>query len=354
MRFTCLYLLLILTSPGAATAAIKKPLKFIDFPHTSPKGEVLIYYANETAPDALEYKNYQTIISWLNTSHDKEAEKVASQLKSDSTEFQSSVDEEVEEIKRAFQLKNISTGQVAGAVIFTNRLSREGHFLILTPGMNGLSTGDLLRPRSDNIIEDSNPLATAAGLKMALSRAAATFDPHKYWFILVTKSHGAKELALTPRLSVIANGTNQKELIEILNNEDTITHPLPNWIKHRLGTSKERYFELLEEAYSEYGMQFPIVFMESCESSIEKLDNEKRLSLNSVGLLFSTEGSTPYRLLNYSILLNHFDENESLHEKFKNYLSHNQSKRTSAQKALYFSPLLCVFILFLIYRKREI
>jgi hypothetical protein len=86
---------------------------------------VLVYYANETAPDETESHNYETFIRWLETSHVEKARNTAESLRRDMRLFRAAVDLETYTLRHMLP----GSGSRAGAVLFTNRLVRSGKFL---------------------------------------------------------------------------------------------------------------------------------------------------------------------------------------------------------------------------------
>ena len=109
----------------AARAAADQP--------TSPP-EVLIYYANETSPDAVELRSWETILDWLRRSERPEAAKIVGQLECDAKEFPAAVDRELAAFRE--RLPGFRTG--TSAVVFTNRLVRDGKYLPAPSGRDGV------------------------------------------------------------------------------------------------------------------------------------------------------------------------------------------------------------------------
>ncbi len=63
--------------------------------------EVLIIYANETAPNAAETENLDTVIAWLQSSDNAKAREIAGQLLRDRAVFPVEVDDEIAAIRAA-------------------------------------------------------------------------------------------------------------------------------------------------------------------------------------------------------------------------------------------------------------
>ncbi len=83
-----------------------------------PASEVLVHYANETAPDEHEAESWDTILAWLNSSEHAKTDEIAEQLRRDCTDFHGAVDRQIEDLHSI--LTRPSTAPTA--VVFTNRL----------------------------------------------------------------------------------------------------------------------------------------------------------------------------------------------------------------------------------------
>jgi len=259
-------------------------------------GDVFIYYSNETAPDESEQENYKTIIGWLRTSADPKVLRIAGQLESDLRDFRSAVDFETASLKQTFRMA--PSDDTSAALIFTNRLSRDGNFEVLLPGISEARVGRFPILKNPDLILRSNPLGTLDGLKAALKIAAIEFDPRLHNFVLVTKSHGKRDLAFTPRLAVLASETSPGEILSVARADGETSENAPRWVINRRGLAKASYFQSISEAGAQTGLFFSAIFMESCAS--EDLDGgDSGPSAKNIGLLFTTQGSTPYRTLDY-------------------------------------------------------
>ncbi|MFO7903039.1 MAG: hypothetical protein ACQESR_27055 [Planctomycetota bacterium] len=83
----------------------------------------------------------------------------------------------------------------------------------------------------------SNPLARPEMFERALRQACRWFDPATHDFVLVTKSHGNAEMALTPRLVVRASETTKEELLAVATGA-LPEGQSPSWAT-RLGITRE-------------------------------------------------------------------------------------------------------------------
>jgi hypothetical protein len=78
-------------------------------------------------------------------------------------------------------------GSHTAAVVFTNRLARQGFCLMLRPGQKTFSKEPFATVASDNYILTSNPLAQRESLALALQKAASLFPPSGASYTLIVK-----------------------------------------------------------------------------------------------------------------------------------------------------------------------
>jgi hypothetical protein len=260
------------------------------------KPEVLIYYANETAPDQAEGRNYETMIAWLVSSTCEKPQKCAESLRRDVRLFPAAVDLETYTIRHMLP----ASSSAAGAVLFTNRLVRSGKFLLFRPGWEEFQEAAFAPPQFDNYILTSNPLCVEEVFAAVLGEVAKRFDPGRHDFVLITKSHGSKTMSLVPRLAVRHEETSREEVLDVV--EGTLPESQrPSWVG-RLGVTKERYLTVLEAAGTNQGMVFPLVVMESCDGAIdERL--QARLPANVRALCVIDRYSATYINLLYGDIL---------------------------------------------------
>ena len=272
--------------------------------------EVLIYYSNETAPTPEEGENYRQMIAWLNSGN-IEHQKAAATLNRDLDVFHQEVDAELTAIG-----KHLSTSrQGPNVVIFTNRLARSGSMLVSRVGESKFHSQSFTVDESDNYISQSNPLASPATFKQALQSVMEHFDPHKYRYVLITKSHGNQELAMTPRLVVRHEETDREEILGLFKG-DLDEDELPEWTKVTLGTTKEDYFAVLSELGKSHGMQFSLVVMESCKSSPSETGGDYQLPSNVDHLLATLGLNCEYYSFDYGEVLTAAARGQGLQQAF--------------------------------------
>lgn len=257
------------------------------------KTEVLIYYANETAPDEAEARNYDTIINWLETSDLELARSLAHGLKQDRELFPAAVDDEIAAIQAAAAQSN----DPVPAILFTNRLVRSGRCLVFHPeSSNRFEVVEVPRLTHANEIINSNPLSQPEALSRMLAVAARQFDPAKHEFVLITKSHGGPKHALTLKLGRRASELSREELLQHL---AAGTSDAPAAV---IGTTRHEYVEVLKRTGLEQGMTFRLVCAEACQGTIDQ-PLAKQLPANVMTLVLSGSRYLSYRTLDYGNLL---------------------------------------------------
>lgn len=267
-----------------------------------PSREVLVYYANETAPDAAESANYATFIKWLQSSDHPKAQAAAKALEDDTRLFPQAVDDEIS----GFRSRAVNGTLSMPVMIFTNRLARAGQCLVYDPQIgSGFRTEAFPVTADSNFIVASNPLSQGQMLSEAMKTTARLFDPQRHEFVLITKSHGGPDLALTLKLARRANGVTREQVLKHL---AAGTSDLP---VAKIGTTKDDYLAILRRAGDELGMKFPLVFLESCLGSFSPA--QMRAVPPNVGTLYSSgQRFLEFRTLNYFELFEHMGKSRTL------------------------------------------
>lgn len=271
--------------------------------------EVLIYYANETAPNENEQKNYETIINWLRETGEDEFIELSRQYERDMHLFPAVVDLEVDIIQHRLPRRD---GRLNG-VIITNRMAREGRFLIYRAGYTQFRNMCLAIPCFDNYIHASNPLCQSAILRRVLEKVATIFSADDHEFIFVVKSHGSKERFLTPLISVRHQNTNRDEVLALASHQVDEAN-LPDWV-HRSGITKSEFFSIVSNVGDKYDMTFSSIVIEACQGGISP-SLEKSIPMNIQQLSF-IDGNANHLNLIWDNLLHA----QSKHERFADTLT---------------------------------
>jgi len=315
----------------------------------SDRQEVLIYYANETAPDEAEAKNHATFVSWLQSSDLTKAHAVADGLIQDAELFPQAVDTEI----AAIRSQVVRSDSSMPVMIFTNRLARAGQCLVFDPRRDSdFRAVSITRSDSDNLIVASNPLSQCTMLWQAFVTASSKFDPQLYFFVLVTKSHGGPNLSLTVKLARRAQDVSREQVLQHL---QAGTSDVPPAI---IGTSKDEYLAVLKRAGKELGIRFPVVFVESCLGTFSETQ-ARRLPKNVDMLFASGQRFLEYRTLDYEALLQAAGGSKSFSNSVREFLeprylsiSHGDRNSTEILHWLWFAPLICWIVWLGIGRKK--
>jgi hypothetical protein len=328
------------------------------------KKTVFVYYANETAPNAAEARNYETLIDWLGTSDNPKLQKIGQSIQGDLNKFSVIVDQELSTIKKRVAASKVGNG--IPVVIFTNRLAREGWFQVAATGEASANDVPFTVPRLRGMVYSSNPLSHPVVFKMALAALSRHFDPETHQFILVTKSHGDGTHVLTPRVALDISSIGREPLLARLEkdvadmpdisrggtldmwktgtlldtwkgetvldkemglgNEDLLvndtqaktdnqpadkelTGPPP-----KAGVTKASYVESILDISEATGMRFPLLFVEACRSQFDS-DVLRRIGADGadIGLIYTSDlKGLQYTTLDYEKVFDRVDSGASL------------------------------------------
>jgi hypothetical protein len=257
--------------------------------------EVLIYYANETAPQGREAANYEQIIAWLRSCGGAKHARVAESLARDRQIGSAAVDVEIDILLNG--IPRLSDGPQA--IVFTNRLVRGGKCLEWRHGWDRFREVKFPAPQDENYILADNPLSRCETMRDVLALAAQEFDPARHDYVLISKSHGSLRKAVTPRLAVRAEETSREEICRVAA-PDSSAEELPDWAG-KLGISKEEYFSILADAGRRADMRFALVYWEACNASTGGIGTD-HLPDNVDRLLLIQHGANYNNLLYGDIL----------------------------------------------------
>ncbi|QDU94508.1 hypothetical protein [Lignipirellula cremea] len=272
----------------------------------------MLQAANQTDAD-----HYEQIIGWLNAENDEDLKEIAENLEKDIRTFPAVVDQEIEAIKKGADSVDVDV------VAFTNRLARDGKYHVLPASATEFEESSFENPDFKLPIYHANPLSHRDVFYAALVAVGRRFDPSDHDFLLVTKSHGGDQLAMTPRIVVDASKSSREKYLALVRAKtgkatEGATTPLPKvHVKvglradyqgelgvggGRLGVTKAQYIETLRKVGDEMGMQFPLFFIESCKSQLDGvlLDRLRTPEANIGRLYTSDRQGLEYKTLDYA------------------------------------------------------
>jgi hypothetical protein len=345
---------------------------------------VVIYYANDTFGPKRGDPQYETLddlVNLLETEAAKEEDKatkellqrVQRRLVKDWDEFRTSVSNNVDVLKeRLCSSETKYSDSVAGLAVFRNADSQADRYAVNTSGTSkymwdarwfSCRRGDremrsesLRLPHFGEFPYDSQPFSNLASFELAFDAVKRVFNPQDHRYILITKSHGSRENALVPHLSVDLRSmikSNPQKVVDAIKRGASPSTGLDTWKTDGMlsgvdlilkgsvaatdsatttkmpekGISKIDYLRILnklgqvaksDEMSSNTGivkdgpMLFPIVLMESCKSDLAySTDDEikmilefssgyKGFNMYNVGKLYTSDDKgLEYDYINY-------------------------------------------------------
>ena len=220
--------------------------------------EVVIYYANETTPQAAHSANTTGLLAILERSANPAARGMVQPLLDDEAKFGAAVTADESALIFAARQRGFDL------ILFTNALALDHKFLVLRHGgdFESLPLPDQIPAPSPALA--TSPLARPEYLAAALNEVAALYPRHPVDVILITNSHGAGDLALTPRIFADLAVANASELEHELETPPESGKPSPLWAAYP-GTTKAEYWRILANAQ---GLRFTLVVRDFCESGL--------------------------------------------------------------------------------------
>ncbi len=244
--------------------------------------QVLVYYADETAAQASQSKNYATVLAILRGSSKPLAATLAEGIVTDGKKFPLLVQRDSDALE--IQARRLGFD----LAIFTNALAFEGHYLLLRAGSDQAEIR-ALPPISatPSTILATSPLSRPEYFRAALFLVGALYPPNSLDIVLVANGHGGSEMALIPRVNAdMSQPGAVARMRRMLETDDMATQPA--WAVPQ-GTSKIEFWRIIGEVSSTFGARFPLVFREVCLSGLRSW-TEFFAVPQSVGLIADTAG----------------------------------------------------------------
>jgi hypothetical protein len=223
----------------------------------SPRQRVLLYYGDETSTQAIQSENYAALLAVLRSSSAPRAAVVAAGVVSDADKFPRLIQRDVDTLQQEAKRLGFDLA------IFTNALAFDGRFLLYRA-----DTGSTERlalppvPPAANTILAASPLSRPEYLRAALFSVGALYPKNTLDIVLITNSHGGRDMALIPRvnadLSQAGAAAAMREMLETGDNGEP-----PDWAVPK-GTTKISFWQVLADASSAFGIRYPLVFRETC------------------------------------------------------------------------------------------
>ncbi|MEZ5828257.1 MAG: hypothetical protein R3D30_08630 [Hyphomicrobiales bacterium] len=232
-----------------------------DEPAVPSRKQVLVYYGDETSTQAVQSENYQALLEVLRSSDKPRAAAVVESLVADAETFPLLVERDIE------ALKDQAVRLGFDLAIFTNAMAFEGEYQLFRAETGAAETYDLpdIPPTSSTILATS-PLSRPEYLRAALLSVSALYPPDALDIVLITNSHGGRDMVLIPRVNAdLSQSGAALAMREMIESDDNGAPPA--WAQPQ-GISKLAYWKILADVSAKYGVRFPLVFRETCVSGV--------------------------------------------------------------------------------------
>lgn len=243
--------------------------------------QVVVFYANETTAQAAQSANYADLLSILRSSRRPFANEIADALERDAREFPAAVRRDVDGLlavarRRGFDL-----------AVFSNALTLDQHFIVYASARGFAENRPFaeLGPAPSPALAAA-PLSRPDYLQAALVQVGNLYPPDSLDIILIANSHGAGDLALTPRVFADLTAANATDLMRELEQSTLQDGAPPLWAEYP-GTTKVAFWRALNDAGRARGLRYPLVFREVCESGVSSFAELFEVP-ESVGMLAHT------------------------------------------------------------------
>lgn len=286
------------------------------------KQQVLVYFANETCISLSRLRRIEARIEWLRRYGDPAAIATAERVAEDLDRFPTSTHRQVLQLLEVLRRADEAAAPVA-ALVFTNETASRGWYVLHAGGTSRkvpLPGVDASHPTLEDV-----PLCSPAGLRGTLRETAARFAPDEHEYLLITRSHGTQDMAITHAMFEAAldrppaatpqpvtpsnlgwaelgvRGLGFRGLGERGMGEKGMILGDRVLASAGVGVTKREYLDVLEEAGDALGMVFKLVFMDSCGSEIPE-DLAREIPRNIHALYGSTPDGLNYDAPDFSLI----------------------------------------------------
>jgi hypothetical protein len=242
-------------------------LSLISLALIKPHGQqpvTLVYYANETVPQIVDSRHYQSLLRLLEAERDARADSVMRSIQYDLAFFPAAVQKDIKDL-RATALANAWT-----LFIFTNASALKGNYE--RQGADGVTETYAfpLSPTNEDPLLEYSPLARPEVLRNAAAEVADQLKGSNAKLVFITKTHGSEDMALMPRVSADTSWVTRSELRSLMNESDSADSFSPSWAAER-GTSKIEFWQSLRR-WRDDGIDLALIIRDSCRSGVSSLE----------------------------------------------------------------------------------
>jgi hypothetical protein len=225
---------------------------------------LLVYYGDETSAQASQSENYAALLEVLRGSDNPRSAIVAESIVADAEKFPLLIRRDVAALK--VQAKRLGFD----LAIFTNALAFDGKYQLFSAETGTIETHKLPEiPSASSTILATSPLSRPEYLRAGLLSVSALYPDDTLDMVLITNSHGGRDMVLIPRVNADLSQTGAAlAMREMLESDDNGVPPA--WAQPQ-GTSKLAHWKILNDVSAAHGVRFPLVFRETCVSGIRSL-----------------------------------------------------------------------------------
>jgi hypothetical protein len=267
---------------------------------------VLLYYANESAPQGEEAELFEQLIAWSTQMGTTESLATADALHRDRTIFQRAIDVDMDAIERCSR----QSLQDLSVAILTNRLARNGQWRIMRKDAAIFSTEPFSVPEYQFPAATFNPCSRGETFVAFLKAAVDAFPADGTNFVLIVKSHGSEDRFLQPRLTFPPGSLNYESFEQLY-----AAPPDEQAYYERLdqcSVTKRQFQQLIRQVGDDYGMHFSLVGIECC-SAVTAETQEAGLPEN-IDVLMLINKNPGFLNLIYDEIIPAFNSEMPLHE----------------------------------------
>lgn len=218
---------------------------------------LVIYYANETVPEALESRNYRALLAILDGIQGPAGLAAADSLRSDAQTFRAKV------LKDIVSLEKVSLSEATDLTVFTNTLALQSKYLVVRSGAEEMRPWTVAKNIHDPVTEYS-PLSSKINFGAAIYEALEHYGDSDD-IILIVNSHGTKEFAVIPRVAADFTRVNIEVVRKQLQGQQG--DDLAIRAVELQGIRKTDLWHQLDSANRSSKVHFSLVFLQACESA---------------------------------------------------------------------------------------
>jgi hypothetical protein len=254
---------------------------------------LVIFYADETVPESASTKSYQNLVSALTGSDNPVAAVILREIRHDVDQFRDSTKKNIDALMLGARRHQVDLA------VFTNTMAIRGYWQLYRAEKDQME--DLRLPVVPVLESDAlefSPLSRPEFLQLALSEVGSNYSQGSLDVILITDSHGSRQMALMPRISSDLAGV---DAIEIRQAIDAVTQGSvvnPRWTTP-VGTDKIKYWNIIGASALKYGMGFSLVFRQACQSGVETLTEMSAIPPQVIRIADTRDLSIDYDAVSY-------------------------------------------------------